>query len=858
MSFYGKVLEKINVINCIKKERGAIFVLTALLLPIMFGCLGIAYDVGTLYMHKARLQNVADAAALAGGRAYLQSQTKPSGQDSVDGTMDYRSKDIANCTYKGGRSMTVKYEYGKKTTIDRGNTTQHPDADAAADNYIYNNIVNLGNTVYADKYSHFALNYGNATSKIFYRIGLYETVPLRFLPLITDKYSETVRAGAIAYVEPGMTFPGGDETTTTSYSIFDNLFTYSDEFHSVTATDNDGARMAFIGDIVYTHGSNTHDNYYTYSDVDLVEHLYENKGVTSGNKINDATIDTTFNTLDYLEALTTEKLKQTHVSLLDINHDPQTLKASDINNENSSIYLSYITGPNGETVWKGRTNDTPYIYQDNEYYAVDSSGNYVYVDGKKVCYQRIGDGNSKQYMPCIKDNGKYYVLTATNTKSDYYLETVNGATALCKDGNIFNYYRNGKYYNIDSYGNRFINENGEYYEVDENGNKKQANGGKYICYRAFGAQYLRCVKGDDGRYYLLQGNSQSKCFISDDESVYYDGWISGVHLLDRKLTYDESRKDFYYKVLGFNNYFNLDAPINANFQTFQGDLSAAITDDFSNRQDQDKYKAKVLSNIFYITHNMNIEIDQEVVGVDNPTQPGTPIYIIADGDDVTLKLNVYVSNKRPIVIVYTGHTIQLQVEKIDTGATFEGVIYAPYSTGGVHLHNEENATFKGNIIAYKIEIQNSGKSTWQQHNYLDNSDPNTYTDNDVAKVTEEVRKANENNSYDSLSQEIKNDILTTLGIDESKLKNMEWFNSLSYAEKQSFYRKWKGLYEKYKTNNAARNVLWPWNQHFKTDGSVGDEHLRLINFRTEYRENGDPNAVVDPFIYMTLGNPLAY
>ena len=47
-------------------QKGAILALTALLLPVLFGFLGLGYDVGMLYLHKARLQNAADAAALAG------------------------------------------------------------------------------------------------------------------------------------------------------------------------------------------------------------------------------------------------------------------------------------------------------------------------------------------------------------------------------------------------------------------------------------------------------------------------------------------------------------------------------------------------------------------------------------------------------------------------------------------------------------------------------------------------------------------------------------------------------------------------------------------------------------------------
>lgn len=64
-----------------REERGAIFVLTALLLPMMLGFLGFAYDVGNLYMYKARLQNTADAAALAGARAYVNAL----GEDAVNG-----------------------------------------------------------------------------------------------------------------------------------------------------------------------------------------------------------------------------------------------------------------------------------------------------------------------------------------------------------------------------------------------------------------------------------------------------------------------------------------------------------------------------------------------------------------------------------------------------------------------------------------------------------------------------------------------------------------------------------------------------------------------------------------------------
>lgn len=71
MSWREKIKSLLQNLRYVKQERGAIFVLTALLLPVLFGFLGLGYDVGNLYMHKARLQNTADAAALAGARGYV-------------------------------------------------------------------------------------------------------------------------------------------------------------------------------------------------------------------------------------------------------------------------------------------------------------------------------------------------------------------------------------------------------------------------------------------------------------------------------------------------------------------------------------------------------------------------------------------------------------------------------------------------------------------------------------------------------------------------------------------------------------------------------------------------------------------
>lgn len=48
-----------------KKQKGAVMIMTAILMPIILAFTGIAVDIGRLYVEKAKLQNLADAAATA-------------------------------------------------------------------------------------------------------------------------------------------------------------------------------------------------------------------------------------------------------------------------------------------------------------------------------------------------------------------------------------------------------------------------------------------------------------------------------------------------------------------------------------------------------------------------------------------------------------------------------------------------------------------------------------------------------------------------------------------------------------------------------------------------------------------------
>ncbi|MBQ3726624.1 MAG: pilus assembly protein, partial [Selenomonadaceae bacterium] len=51
-------------------QRGQAMLLYALLIPLLFLFLGVALDLGWYYLNVSRLQNAADAAVVAGARAF--------------------------------------------------------------------------------------------------------------------------------------------------------------------------------------------------------------------------------------------------------------------------------------------------------------------------------------------------------------------------------------------------------------------------------------------------------------------------------------------------------------------------------------------------------------------------------------------------------------------------------------------------------------------------------------------------------------------------------------------------------------------------------------------------------------------
>jgi len=194
------------------REKGAIIVLTALLLPMMMLCLALAIDLGNLYSHKTRLQNAADAAALAGARAYAASEEENTTADTV---------------------------------------TSHPYADAEAERYIEADaeLKNLPNAEIVPQFEAVEVEDDNA---VYYGVKLQETVPLYFLRII-GKTEQEVSADSIAAIAWSV----AEENTSG-----DELFIVKSHFDAVNAISSpDNVKTAgqisttFDGNIVVTDGT---------------------------------------------------------------------------------------------------------------------------------------------------------------------------------------------------------------------------------------------------------------------------------------------------------------------------------------------------------------------------------------------------------------------------------------------------------------------------------------------------------------------------------------------------------------------------------------------------------------------------
>ena len=179
------------------RQKGQILVFTAVLLPLLIAACGFTVDFGNMYMHKSRLQNAADAAAIAGGYAFRDNKEN----------IDY-----------------------------------HPKADNASKESAKSNLTNF------DNIGRLCQARVDKAGVIYYRVELSESVPVYFLSFFGVGDSTNVTAESFAQIA----YTGGSS----SGSLFDNLFSYgSGGFRSINASQNpDNPSISQILDASFYQG----------------------------------------------------------------------------------------------------------------------------------------------------------------------------------------------------------------------------------------------------------------------------------------------------------------------------------------------------------------------------------------------------------------------------------------------------------------------------------------------------------------------------------------------------------------------------------------------------------------------------
>lgn len=191
----------------LKKQKGVITVAAALLLPVLLACTGMAVDIGRLYMEKARLQNIADAAVLA-GLAALKENPETKDLIKIDSCQLVNNMPIGALTYNSS--------VNQNTSDDKPFLSV---ANDAADIYLKNNSGNLfkintthnqtGEEVVAALYriknSENSLLSEENKYTFYYEVIVRNDYPLFFAKIVYPHDTMRVRAGALAKFDEAIT-----------------------------------------------------------------------------------------------------------------------------------------------------------------------------------------------------------------------------------------------------------------------------------------------------------------------------------------------------------------------------------------------------------------------------------------------------------------------------------------------------------------------------------------------------------------------------------------------------------------------------------------------------------------------------
>lgn len=208
----------------IHAQRGAILVLTAFLLPFIIAFTGLAVDFGNLYVQHQKMQNAADAAALAGAYNF-----------KAENTTD----------------MSAARVNADKAATDNGN-------------------INCGGSM-TDAEVRMDTNVDNTQNPAYYGVKMTKTVPVYFLSFVPE-IGNTQDVNAVATVKINPTVEEKDD----SDALVDSLAIYSDYFDATQELNNPddnslgtvyhNITATFDGKITYTgSGSNVNASGFVYN-----------------------------------------------------------------------------------------------------------------------------------------------------------------------------------------------------------------------------------------------------------------------------------------------------------------------------------------------------------------------------------------------------------------------------------------------------------------------------------------------------------------------------------------------------------------------------------------------------------------
>ena len=189
-----------------KKQRGAVAVMTAILLPVILTFTGIAIDVGRLYVEKTKLQNLADAAATSALVELKKTNNYREGSGRLTPTMpigalsnNTNSPETLQVENAIKRNGTIAANTYLSKNVNLGSfSIPVPDESGYTDTTSSTGDYGAEATVYALKNS--SLDDENIEYRYYYEVILSKRFPVYFARFVHPD-DVLVRAGAVAVID---------------------------------------------------------------------------------------------------------------------------------------------------------------------------------------------------------------------------------------------------------------------------------------------------------------------------------------------------------------------------------------------------------------------------------------------------------------------------------------------------------------------------------------------------------------------------------------------------------------------------------------------------------------------------------